>query len=131
MKFLTKKLLLYFHQDQIAKFGGSQGIIDENLLESALGQPLLGFGGEYFCKDEFEMAASYGYHLCLNHPFVDGNKRMTLLSMYTFLYMNGWQLSSDPESLYLNIMALAQNKITKDDLAGFLKRHSVKIESEG
>lgn len=101
--------------------------MDENLLESALGQARISFEGQYLCKDVFEMAAAYGYHLCLNHPFVDGNKRITLLSMYTFLYVNGWQLSCDPKNLYLHIMALARHKVEKDVLTGFLREHSRKL----
>ncbi|MEX0928663.1 MAG: type II toxin-antitoxin system death-on-curing family toxin [Balneolales bacterium] len=128
MKFLTSKLMLYFHQDQIQKYGGSDGLMDQKLLESALAQPQVSFEGKYLCKDEFEMAATYGYHLCLNHPFIDGNKRITLLAMYTFLHMNGWHLSSDPKNLYLHIMALAQHRVKKDELAVFLKNNCNRVE---
>ncbi|MEX0773719.1 MAG: type II toxin-antitoxin system death-on-curing family toxin [Balneolales bacterium] len=125
---MTKKLILFFHEDQLLKYGGSEGVIDENLLDSALGQAQMSFGGEYLCKDIFEMAATYGYHLSLNKPFIDGNKRITLLSMYTFLYINGWKLSCEPKTLYLHIIALSQHKIEKEELTEFLKSHCERID---
>ncbi|MEX2397923.1 MAG: type II toxin-antitoxin system death-on-curing family toxin [Balneolales bacterium] len=128
MKFLTKKIILYFHEDQIAKYGGSEGILDENLLESALGQARVSFGGQFLCKDVFEMAATYGYHIGLDQPFMNGNKRITLVSMYTFLYMNGWHLSCDPKELYLNIIALTRQKIDKKELTHFLKSNCKRIK---
>jgi len=81
IKFLDKETILIFHQDQLELYGGKKGIRDEHLLESALAQPEASFGGEYVHKDLFQMAAAYGYHLCQNHPFYDGNKRTALIAM--------------------------------------------------
>ncbi|TVR30704.1 MAG: type II toxin-antitoxin system death-on-curing family toxin [Balneolaceae bacterium] len=126
IKFLKIEMILSFHDDQINQYGGNPGIRDKGLLESALAQPEASFGGEYVHKDIFEMAAAYGFHICKNHPFIDGNKRTALIAMYTFLYVNGWQLKADKKVLYATIMELASGNLTKEELTDFLKKHSEK-----
>ena len=125
-KFQKKEIILTFHQDQLDLYGGKPGIRDEKLLESALGQPQVGFEGEYVHKDLFHMAAAYGFHLCQNHPFYDGNKRTALIAMYTFLYVNGYQIKADLKSLFAIMMDLANGKVKKEELAEYLKKHSKK-----
>jgi death-on-curing protein len=124
IKFLNKETIVAFHKDQIETYGGSQGIRDRGLLESALAQPQARFGGEYLHNGLFHMAAAYGFHICKNHPFFDGNKRTALVAMYTFLYMNGYQLKADKKSLYAAVMDLAKGKIEKEELARYLEKHS-------
>lgn len=126
IKFLDKKTILVFHQDQIETYGGSPGIRDEGLLDSALAQPQASFDGEYVHKNIFEMAAAYGFHICKNHPFYDGNKRTALIAMYTFLYVNGYQLKADKKSLYAVVMDLANEKVEKKELAAYLTKHTTK-----
>lgn len=126
IKFLDKETILTFHQDQLRRYGGKSGIRDEKLLESALAQPETSFDGEYVHKDLFHMAAAYGFHLCQNHPFYDGNKRTALIAMYLFLYVNGYQIVADKKSLFAVVMDLAQGKVTKDELREYLKEHSKK-----
>lgn len=125
IKFLNKDLILNFHQDQLDRYGGKSGVRSQELLESALAQPQASFGGEYVHEDIFHMAAAYGFHICQNHPFFDGNKRTALIAIYTFLYVNGFQLKADKKTLYAVILDLANGKVTKDELSGFLKAHSV------
>ena len=129
IKFLYKKIILAFHQDQLEKYGGKPGVRDEKLLESALAQPQTSFGGEYAHEDLFQMAAAYGFHLCRNHPFFDGNKRTALIAMYTFLYANGYQIKADKKSLFAIIMDLANGKVKKEELAEYVKKHSKKRAS--
>lgn len=126
IKFLGKKTILVFHQDQIETYGGSPGIRDEGLLDSALAQPQASFDGEYVHENIFEMAAAYGFHICKNHPFYDGNKRTALIAMYTFLYVNGYQLKADKKSLYAVVMDLANGKVEKKELAAYLTKHTTK-----
>jgi death on curing protein len=126
IKFLDKETILIFHQDQLELYGGKKGIRDKHLLESALAQPVASFGGEYVHKDLFQMAAAYGYHLCQNHPFYDGNKRTALIAMYTFLYVNGFQINADKKSLFAIMMDLANGKVSKEELSDYLKKHSIK-----
>src|SRR6056297_301421 len=126
IKFLKKEITLAFHQDQLDLYGGKPGVRDEKLLESALAQPQASFEGEYVHEDLYQMAAAYGFHLCQNHPFYDGNKRTALIAMYTFLYVNGYQIKADKKSLFAIIMDLASGKVKKDELAEYLKKHSSK-----
>lgn len=126
IKFLSKEIILAYHEDQITTYGGSQGIRDEGLLESALAQPQASFDGKYVHETIFEMTAAYGFHICKNHPFVDGNKRMALIAMYTFLYVNGYRLIADKKSLYAVVMDLARGKIEKGELTMFIKENTIK-----
>ena len=128
IKFLTKELTLFFHEDLIQKYGGSPGVRDENLLDSALAQPKSMFGGKYLNKSIFEKAAAYGYHLCQNHPFIDGNKRIALVVMYTFLYVNGYDVKLSEKQAYLLIMSIADGSLSKQELANYLKENSFKIK---
>jgi len=126
IKFLNKEIILTFHKDHLERYKGKSGIRSEELLESALAQPQASFGGEYVHKDLFHMAAAYGFHLCQNHPFYDGNKRTALIAMYTFLFVNGYQIKADKKSLFAIMMDLASGKVNKEELAGYLKKHSKK-----
>ncbi len=128
IKFLKKETILTFHQDQLERYGGKAGIRDEKLLESSLAQPEASYDGKYVHKDLFRMAAAYGFHLCQNHPFYDGNKRTALIAMYTFLFVNGYQLAADKKSLYAIMMDLAKGQVSKDELTDYLKKNS---ESRG
>ena len=126
IRFLDKATLLLFHSDQLERYGGASGIRDEALLESALAQPQASFDGAYVHEGIFPMAAAYGYHLCQNHPFYDGNKRTALIAMYMFLYVNGYQIVSDKKSLYAIMMDLARGKVSKEELREYLIEHSQK-----
>lgn len=123
IKFPDKETIITFHNDQIDKYGGSKGIRDENLLESALAQPEATFGGECVHEDIFMIAASYGFHICSNHPFYDGNKRTALIAMYTFLFVNGYRINADKKTLYAIMMDLASGKVEKEELAAFLREN--------
>jgi len=74
IKYISMKVVLSFHKQLIVDYGGLEGLRDEGLLESALAQPESTMFGAELHQDIVEMAAAYGYHLCQNHPFVDGNK---------------------------------------------------------
>ncbi len=126
IKFLKKDTILIFHQDQLSRYGGKIGVRDEKLLESALAQPEMSIEGKYIHEDLFHMAAAYGYHLCQNHPFYDGNKRTALIAMYIFLYGNGYQLNADKKGLFAIMMDLAKGSVSKDELRDYLKKNSIK-----
>ena len=86
--FLTLAEVVEIHQDSIARYGGSPGIRSQGLLESALAQPAAMFGGEYLHAFPHEMGAAYLFHLVMNHPFVDGNKRIGAMTARVFLLIN-------------------------------------------
>ena len=129
IKFVDKETILYFHTDQIKKYGGSYGVRDDNLLESAIGQPQATLKSEYLHKNIYEMASAYGYHLCNNHPFIDGNKRISLITMYIFLYVNGYELKMDEKEIYLLIMGVANNSISKEELTDYIKKYTIKLKT--
>ncbi|MDD2586972.1 MAG: type II toxin-antitoxin system death-on-curing family toxin [Syntrophomonadaceae bacterium] len=125
IKFLGKEFILYFHQTLINEYGGSQGLRDEGLLESALSQARMTIDGRYLHQDIFEMAAAYGFHICQNHAFIDGNKRLALVAMDTFLQMNGWELIADEKETYVTMLRLAAGDITKQQLTHWIKAHAI------
>ena len=110
------------HARQIEKFGGTLGIRDEGLLESALAQPQATFAGELLHSIIHEQAAAYLYHLAMNHPFIDGNKRTAFAVMDTFLRLNGYSLNLTNEQAYNLVMQVAQGQMSKSDLAGCLEK---------
>jgi death-on-curing protein len=120
IKFLEKSVLLTFHEDHLRKYDGKSGIRDHGLLDSALAQPIATFDRKYFHKDLFQMAGAYGFHLCQNHPFIDGNKRTALVAMYLFLFVNGFQITADKKSLFAVVMGIADGSVDKHQLAEFL-----------
>lgn len=126
IKFLDKETVLYFHSDQIKRYGGSFEVRDYNILESSIEQPQTTFEGKYLHKNIFEMASAYGYHLCNNHPFIDGNKRIALIAMVTFLYVNGYDLKISEKEIYLLIMGIANNSISKQELTEYIKKNAEK-----
>ena len=126
IRFLDRAIIELFHDHQIKTYGGSSGIRDEGLLESALAQAQQSFGGEYVHTSIFEMAAAYGYHICKNHPFFDGNKRTALVAMYTFLHVNGWKITADKKALYAIIISLASGELKKSELTKFLQENCEK-----
>lgn len=122
--FLTMEEVLEIHEDQITNYGGSLGIRDQGLLESALAQPQASFSGEYLHKDIFEMAAAYGYHLVENHPFMDGNKRVGIVSALVFLDLNGIEIEVENDILERFTLDLAAGKVAKEEVTEFFRSHS-------
>jgi len=123
---LSKRLVLGFHADQIESFGGSTGIRDSGLLDSALEQPRATFDGELLHPTVFLQAAAYLFHLVKNHPFVDGNKRVAFAAMDVFLRLNGIRLNLDDEAAYRLVIDAATGSLDKEQIASLLE-----LETEG
>lgn len=116
--FLTLESVVAIHQLQLDEFGGSPGIRDKGLLESAVNQASASYGGRFLHQDLFEMAAAYLFHIVQNHLFVDGNKRAGLASALTFLHVNGLDISAaDPLHLYRITIEVAQGRMKKPAVA--------------
>ncbi|MDH7578939.1 MAG: type II toxin-antitoxin system death-on-curing family toxin [Bacillota bacterium] len=122
--FIPKKIILLFHEQLIQTYGGSYGIRDEKLLDSALEQPKATFDGKFLHDTLMKMAAAYGYHLCNNHPFLDGNKRIALVAMDIFLQRNGYQIIASEKETYKMMVALSAGKLSKDELAHWLENNT-------
>ena len=123
--FLTLAEVIEVHADQIRRYGGQAGIRDLGLLESALAQPEGTFGGEWLHPDSFEMAAAYAYHLCQNHPLLDGNKRTALACALVFLELNRAPLTKDPKGALQDAMLrVASGRMQKKRLGELFRKLS-------
>jgi len=127
IKFLTLSEVLLILEDQIRNYGGLYGVRDMNLLSSAIYMPESSFDGKYLHETIPAMAAAYAYHLCQNHPFMDGNKRAALASSLVFLDINGYELNCKDEILYNKIMDLAKGELKKAELIKFYEKYSKMI----
>lgn len=118
---LEPQVLLAAHDEQLAEHGGASGIRDENLLESALARPqnLAAYGK----PDAARLAAAYAFGLAKNHPFIDGNKRISLIALESFLALNGFELIADDAQSVLTILALAAGDLDEDQLAAWIRTH--------
>ncbi len=120
--FLTLAEVIDIHADQVRRYGGQAGVRDFGLLESALAQPEATFAGAWLHADLYDMASAYAYHLCQNHPFVDGNKRTALACALVFLELNGLSLRDPGGFLEETMLNMASGKMTKLAFAQLLKR---------
>lgn len=120
-KFPSLEDVLRLHDRQVERFGGSAGLRDSGLLESALAQPEATFMGELLHPTIADQAAAYLYHIAKNHPFIDGNKRTAFAVMDAFLRMNGYRLSYTPNEAYELVIQVAQSDISKEALTAKLK----------
>lgn len=127
INFIPKKVILYFHEQLIQTYGGSTGIRDEKLLDSAIEQPKSTFEGKYLHDSIFKMASAYGFHLCKNHPFIDGNKRIALVAMDTFLQNNGYEITASEKETYKIMIKLSSENLSKDQLTKWLKQNTTLI----
>ena len=123
MKKLSKKQILMLHTQLIQQTGGSDGVRDYNLLDSALENPFQSFGGEELYPTIQAKAARLGYGLIKNHCMIDGNKRIGTHAMLVFLALNGIELKYMQKELYETILDVAAGKIEYEDLLQWVLNH--------
>ncbi len=123
-EFLTLDEILAIHQDQISRYGGSEGVRDWGLLQSAIAMPAASFAGQLLHADLYEMAAAYLFHIIQNHPFVDGNKRVGAVAGYLFLALNSLRLATDPADFEELAMSVARGETSKSAVASFFRNNS-------
>ena len=123
MKKLSKKQVLMLHTQLIQQTGGSDGVRDYNLLDSALENPFQSFGGEELYPTIQAKAARLGYGLIKNHCMIDGNKRIGTHVMLVFLALNGIELKYTQKELYEIILDIAAGKIGYEDLLQWVLNH--------
>jgi death-on-curing protein len=128
-EWLDLDIVLDFHAEQLALFGGPDGLRDPGLLESALARPQNKFA--YGELDLAALAAAYGFGIARNHPFIDGNKRTALASMIVFLNLNGLALAAPQEAATAIVLALAAGEIGEDVLSRWLASHVQPLEAPG
>lgn len=122
-RFLSLEELLGLHQRQIERYGGKAGLRDLGLLQSAAALPAASFDGAWLHGSLEEMAAAYLFHLCQNHPFVDGNKRTAAVAMIVFLVVNGLRPTFTEDGLVELTLAVAAGKCTKAEAAIAVASH--------
>lgn len=123
-EFLDLADVLLIHEEQLAQYGGSAGLRDQGLLESAIGVPQATFGSAFVHEDLFAMASAYAFHIAENQPFVDGNKRTGVLAAVVFLELNGLHVDEPPSGFYDAMIAVAERRLDKAGLAGLLRKWS-------
>ena len=127
MKYLTPEQILFLHARLIEETGGSHGLRDLGLLESAAARPQATFGGEDLYADLFSKAAALMDSLMHNHPFVDGNKRTAITAAGLFLVRNGYRLDATNPDLEAFTCHVAEGKPDITEIAGWLQAHSVHV----
>lgn len=125
MRFPTLPEVLSIHQQVVAETGGQPGLRDQGLLESALKAA----ENRYYYEqaDVIDCAATYAYHLCMAHAFVDGNKRVAAAVSETFLLINGWQLDLDNAELVDMFLKIADGALLRDAIEDAFRRRAVSV----
>jgi len=121
--FLSVEDVLQIHVRVVEEFGGDQGLRDRGLLGSAVAMPQSTFAGGFLHADVAEMAAAYHYHLCSNHPFLDGNKRVAVAASEIFLLSNGNELIASDDELEELTLGVARGQMSKEAVIAFFKQH--------
>ena len=119
---LTVEIVLEIHAEAITQFGGSTGLRDRALLESAIAAPQASFGGVSPLSDTIDGAAAYLFYLCSNHPFIDGNKRAALGACLVFLQLNGYTPAPDGDDWENLTLAVAAGKLSRDEVTARLRQ---------
>ena len=124
--FLSLDEVLGIHHEEVEKFGGSHGVRDLNLLDSALQRPQSSFMGEDLYSTVFDKAAALLHSILLNHPFIDANKRTATVSVAYFLHLNGYELEMTQEELVEFALKVESKKLDLEQISKWLETHSKK-----
>jgi death on curing protein len=124
MRYLSISETLELHERLISSSGGATGIRDLGALESAVSQPHASFAGKDLYPDVITKAAALCFSLVMNHPFVDGNKRVGHAAMETFLLLNGFEIYSEVDEQERVVLGLAAGKFGRNDLVSWLREHT-------
>ena len=123
MRYLTLSQVLEIHRLVLAQSGGAPGVRDLGAVESALAQPGMSFGGEDLYPTIADKAGAICFSLVMNHPFVDGNKRVGHAAMETFLVLNQYELSADVDDAERMMLQLAAGQLTRDAFVDWVRNH--------
>jgi death-on-curing protein len=123
MRYLTLPEVLDLHRRVIEQSGGADGVRELGGVESAVAQPQMSFGGEELYPTIESKATALCFSLVMNHPFVDGNKRIGHAAMETFLVMNGCELIADVDNAERVILTLAAGDLSREELLEWVTSH--------
>jgi death-on-curing protein len=122
ISYISLEVVLEIHKRQLKEFGGSDGIRNQSGLEAAVESPKSTFGGQDLYSTVFMKAAVYAFHIAESQAFIDGNKRTALDVALTFLALNGCEIEGEKMELYEAMIAIAEKKISKENLAQLFER---------
>jgi len=129
--FLVLDEMIEIHRQQIELYGGSDGVRDPGGLESATATPMATLGGQYLHATIPAMAAAYLFHVCQNHPFVDGNKRTGANAAITFLLMNEWEPEFGEDELAELVLSVASGTLLKPALTEIFTERCRPVQGAG
>lgn len=122
-RYLSLGEVFELHRHVLERWGGAGGIRDTNALESAVAQPRQSFGGKELYSDLATKAAALCFSLVLNHPFIDGNKRVAHAAMEVFLLLNGYELNAPLKEQEELMLKLAAGDLQRDELLQWVRQH--------
>lgn len=131
MRYLTLGEVVALHRAILAATGGAEGIRDLGALESALAQPKATFDSADLYPSVVDQASALAFGLAMNHPFVDGNKRLAHAAMAVFLDLNGFDIEATVDEQEQLMLDLAAGQVSRDALTSWLKGHVSARESSG
>jgi death on curing protein len=124
---ISKETILRLHELSIIQYGGSQGLRDEGLMESALARPYQTFGGNDLYHSAYEKAAAIAESVIINHPFIDGNKRTGFLAMLAILEQDEITIALPNEEIYSFVIKISTGEISFEQIVDWLKNNSAKL----
>jgi death-on-curing protein len=124
IRYLALIEILELHRRILEQSGGALGIRDMSLLESAIAQPRMTFGGEDLYPSLLEKAAALGFSIIMNHPFVDGNKRTGHAATETFLVLNGLEINASVDEQERMVFAIASGKLAREAFVEWLHQNT-------
>jgi death on curing protein len=125
MRYLTLDEVLDLHRLSLEQSGGAEGLCDLGLLQSAMAQPEMTFGGQDLYPGVADKAVALGYSLIMNHPFVDGNKRVGHAAMETFLVLNGYEIVAGVDEQEQLILGVAAGAVSREVFLEWVRTHIV------
>jgi death-on-curing protein len=125
IRYLTLIEVLELHRKILEQSGGALGIRDMGLLESAIAQPRMTFDGEDLYPSLLEKAATLGFSIILNHPFIDGNKRTGHAATETFLVLNGLEINASVDEQERMVLAIASGELRREAFVEWLQRNTI------
>jgi len=129
MRYLTLAEVFDLHRRVIQQSGGAEGVRDLSGVESAVAQPQMTFGGDELYPTFESKAAALCFSLVMNHPFVDGNKRIGHAAMETFLVLNGYELVADVDDTEKVILTLAAGELSREELLEWVTSHVSRLQT--
>jgi death on curing protein len=127
---INQRIIMAVHDEQLAEHGGSTGLRDEGLLQSALGRPQ-NAAAYNDNADIYTLAAAYAYALAKNHPFIDGNKRTAAVAMELFIEINGYKLTSTNVEGVIMMLKLAGGDMSEEELITWLRANVEVVQPSG